>query len=437
MRQHETRGRIHRTPHRTTWAGGVGSSWLVASAIALGGVLPGWAADVGVEDRLRAIEAQLDSLKKENADLKAQLKDSSKAIAKPAEPGSTVKLPATVMAKGKESKITIGGLIQTQLEVGDVPDSRFSENDRFLVRRARLGVAGSFLENFSWKLEGDFGNASLKNNSSYRALATDIYIQWNRYDFANVRVGQFKTLFGHEQLESASARLFAERAMATDQFTISRQVGASVTGDFYEDRLAYGVAAFNGPAQNNGFNDNEKFTYTGRLSGTPWKGKIGELESRWSLGINAYASKDSNVSVSGLDFDSVPGGSVDNIFQGDRRVWAADTQFELGRFEFRGEYFRAYYKALNQLPSAKLDAGGFHLTLAAYVLPRKVQALVRYESLDLDLDSSGNSSDAWVFGVNYYIKGNDLKLQLNYHLGSADGAEDHQGRLIARAQLMF
>ena len=63
--------------------------------------------------------------------------------------------------------------------------------------------------------------------------------------------------------------------------------------------------------------------------------------------------------------------------------------------------------------------------------------MVKYESVDSNVDRSGDSSDAWVFGLNYYIKDHDVKLQLNYHLGSSEGAQDHQGRLIARAQLMF
>lgn len=401
----------------------------------MGGALPLQAADpASVEDRLRAIEAQLDSLKKENADLKAQLKSGDKA----ADSGKAVNLPISVKAKGKESTISLGGLLQTQMEVGDTPDGRFSNNDRFLLRRARINIAGTFAEeNFGWKLEGDFGNGNLKNNSSYRAFATDAYLEWTRYDFAKVKAGQFKTVFGYEQLFSDSSLLFAERSLPTDRFTASRQLGVAVSGDYYEKRLGYSIGAFNGPAQNNGFNDNEKFAYAARVTGTPWKGKIAEMDSNWSLGANAYFSKDSNVSVGNMGFDSVPGGSVDDIFKGDRRVWALDTQFHVGRFDLQAEYFRGHYNPVNNLPSDTLNADGYYITLAAFILPKKLQAVAKFESVDSNVRLSGDSSDAWVFGLNYYIKDHDVKLQLNYHLGSSEGAEDNQGRLIARAQLMF
>lgn len=63
--------------------------------------------------------------------------------------------------------------------------------------------------------------------------------------------------------------------------------------------------------------------------------------------------------------------------------------------------------------------------------------LVKYETFDPNRDLAGNSSDVWTFGLNYFLKGDDLKLSLNYLLGDAAGARDDQGRVIARMQLVF
>src|SRR6185295_2141821 len=204
---------------------------LAVAAFVAVGAMSVTAADAGVEDRLRNIEKQLEALQKENAELKSQIKGGEKSTE--ASKGASI----TVKAGGKESKINLGGLLQTQFEAGNSPDARFTDADRFLIRRARLNVSGSFLEDFSWKLEGEFGNGNLKNNASYRAYATDAYIQWSHYKFATVRAGQFKTTFGYEQLTSDSVLLFAEHSLPTDRFTISRQIGASLSGDFYSQRL--------------------------------------------------------------------------------------------------------------------------------------------------------------------------------------------------------
>ncbi len=117
-------GNIRVSGHRIWRGAGLGTAAL--TALALLGNSAVQAADAGMEERFKNIERQLEVLQKENAELKSQLKgDSAKGGA------------AGVKAAGKENKITLGGMIQTQFEVGDSPDTRFGSVDRFLVRRAR------------------------------------------------------------------------------------------------------------------------------------------------------------------------------------------------------------------------------------------------------------------------------------------------------------
>ena len=54
---------------------------------------------------------------------------------------------------------------------------------------------------------------------------TDAYINWNHFDFANVKAGQFKTPFGYEQLYADPKLFTIERTSANDRLTVSRQIG--------------------------------------------------------------------------------------------------------------------------------------------------------------------------------------------------------------------
>ncbi|HXU44061.1 MAG TPA: porin, partial [Thermoanaerobaculia bacterium] len=109
---------------------------------------------------------------------------------------------AVAKPAGREPTLTIGGLVQAQGEFGDRGDARFTnDNDRFYLRRARLNASGKFLEEFDFRVELDLAG-SLANTSALRAQLTDAYVTWNHTPAAAVRVGQFKTPFGFEQLYS-------------------------------------------------------------------------------------------------------------------------------------------------------------------------------------------------------------------------------------------
>ena len=131
------------------------------------------------------------------------------------------------MKEAGRAPIQLGGMIQAQTDGGDRGDSRFTDsNARAYLRRARLNVTGKFVEEFDFRLEMDLAG-SLSNASAFRAQMTDGYINWNRFDAANVRVGQFKTPFGFEQLYTDSRLYTAERSLVSDRLTQSRQIGSA------------------------------------------------------------------------------------------------------------------------------------------------------------------------------------------------------------------
>jgi phosphate-selective porin OprO and OprP len=380
-----------------------------------------------VQDRLQQLESAVETLKKENQSLREQ-------IGLP-EKGSLV----VVRPNGKEDKLMVGGLIQAQGEFGKAPDARFPAADRFLLRRTRVNLQGGFRENFEFKIEGEFGNGSVGGNTGYRAQLTDAFIAWNRYDFAGLKIGQFKTPFGYEQLVSDPKTLTVERSLPNDRLTLGRQIGLGVSGEFLENRLTYSAGLFNGNGVNNGFNDNENFTYVGRVAGIPFKGKWKEQTIEWTLGVNGYVADDAGVSTPGFGFDSTPAtAAADNSFAGDRTAWGADTQLAFGRVGLQSEYLRAQFEPLSNLPATELDGEGWYLLAYYNILPKKLQGLVKFESFDPDTNRSGNSSDVWTFGLTYFVKGDDLKFQLNYLLGNpADQPNEYEGRLLARMQLVF
>lgn len=371
-------------------------------ALAILGLTPAVLSAASVEERLADLETRLGALSAENADLRRQLDTVAEKQA-----------AVVVVPSGKEQKLSIGGYLQMQGETGDAPDSRFPENDRFLVRRARLTVKGEFAEHIDFTLQSEFGNGNLSANSGYRAQLTDAFVRWNKFDFATVTFGQFKTPYGYEQLLSDTKLPFVERSLPNDRLTLSRQIGLMVSGDIIADRLAYAVGVFNGNNVNNGGNDNENFMTVGRLSGTPVKTEKLTL----ALGANAYASDD------GVNAAAV---------QRDGR--GVDAQLKAGRFDAGAEWLQTDY---NPAAGASYVSEGWSAQAGYFVVAKKLRAGLRYETYDPDTAVADDESSTWTCGLTWFLKGDDLKLALNYLLGDPAGALDDQGRLLFQAQVIF
>ena len=118
-----------------------------------------------------------------------------------------------VKPAGKEPALMLGGLLQTQAEVGDAGDGRFGSNrSRIYLRRARVNLVARYLEDYDFRLEMDLAG-SLAETSGLRAQLTDAYITWTRHPQFTIRGGQFKTPFGFEQLYVDPKLITIERSL--------------------------------------------------------------------------------------------------------------------------------------------------------------------------------------------------------------------------------
>jgi phosphate-selective porin OprO/OprP len=349
--------------------------------------------------------------------------------------GATGANTATVQGNASEASLIFGGLVQAQFEDGDRGDSRFpaTGTDRFLLRRTRLNATGKFNEDFDFRVEFDL-TGSLAAATGLRAQLTDGYLNWNHYSFANIRVGQFKTPFGFEQLYGDPRLLTAERSLVNDRLTLNRQLGAQVWGDFLDKRLTYAVGTFNGNGVNASSNDNSKFLWAGRLTVAPWKDKSGS----WTVGANAFTSEDTALALADLNLDSTPTtADKDGLFTGKRHGYGVDTQVETGPFSLWVEYLKVRFEPTDARPSASFDADGGYVQGGWFFIPQKFQLVLKYETFDPNKDVSNDAVSTDTVGLNYYIKGNDLKLMLDYLRTDLGGKNATQNKFILRAQVIF
>lgn len=383
---------------------------LCVLSIAAGPVL---ADDAAIEARLKALEQEVAGLKKENDQLRHDL--GLEVVAR----------QPTVRTAAKSETLQIGGMLQAQTEAGDRGDTRFANgNTRTYLRRARLNAGGRFIEEFDFRLELELAGA-LANTTGLRAQLTDAYITWNRFDAASVRIGQFKSPFGFEQLYLDSRLSTIERSLVNDRLTPGRQIGVQVGGDVLDQRVSYAAGLFNGNGTNVNFNDNDKLMLAGRVSAVPFSGRLFDVPWRWSFGANGFRNSDAGAAV--------PPELGISSFTGHRSAVGYDTQLVAGRTEVWGEALRGDFEPSNGKPGPRLHASGWYAQAGYEAIRDKLQFIARRE----EFGGSGHSTRSSIVGLNWYLRHHDLKLQLDLVRSAVPDLAKQQQKVIARLQTVF
>jgi phosphate-selective porin OprO and OprP len=435
-------------------------------------------------ERIEKLERAVEQLQKRNAELEQEVSGLKKQTALAAEVGARMKTkviydgksyvekavveeekpPVYVVPRGSEFKLVLGGYIQANFEDGDVSafEGRFGMTalkDRFRLRRARINLTGDFAENFDFKIEGDFENSDGISSGRTAFEATDIFVNWHQFPEAQIKVGQWKAPFGLEQLTPDQYLIIIERSLPTGAITPERQIGVQVWGKPFtnvwpdeKDLLTYYAGIFNGNGRNTTTNDNNNFMYVGRLELLPFKGKLFGQDSSLKLGgdvLNSRDDKGTNISQTLNLLVNTDGSLSPFVLPGaaERTAWSVDAWFNLGPFDLIGEYLEEYVngRTVNGVAPGFADftTNGYYVQGSYFLIPKKLQAAVRWEDLNPgQMGSDGIHSITG--GLNYYIHGDDIKLMVNYiHTWSdfraahPEFGDDQFDEVIARVQLMF
>jgi len=453
-------------------------------------------------DRLEKLERAVEQLQKRNAELEQEVSSLKKQTTSAVEPGAGGKRKKVVTYDGKtyveksveekpqvyvtpagpEFKLTLGGFIQANFEGGDVSafEGRFGLSalkDRFRLRRARISLTGDYLEQFDFKIEGDFeqsdaaitalskvdvktGKTTTVTNSNRTEFSgTDIFVNWHAIPEANIKIGQWKAPFGLEQLTPDTKLFFPERSLPTGAITPDRQIGVQIWGKpltniwpEQKDLVTYYAGVFNGNGRNFNNNDNNNFMYVGRLELQPFKGKLLGQDASLRLGGDVLNSRDdagtvisstANLKVNAdgsLSAFTLPGAD-------ERTAWSLDAWFNLGPLDIIGEYFS---EDVNGRTVAGVAPGfhdfsphGWYVQGSYFIIPKKLQAAVRWEELEPAQVASDNIHSI-TGGLNYYIHGDSIKLMADYVHTWSDFRSVHPqfgdanfDEVILRMQLMF
>ena len=391
--------------------------------------LPTISAAPGTPEEIAQLRDLVNALTSRLQTLETDQKKTSDAVAKsPVNVSTASKLP-----------ITISGLFQVR---GDSfrgqEDNVGPAFDTFRLRRAELRLtAPSITSRVSGTIQLDFakaislagGGASINQaGRTLQEMQLSYLLRKGRVAAGTptaagagnipappnniyVDAGQFKIPVGYEgDLVSSSAITTVERALmfaARDPFGGGfgdvRDTGVQLRGT--QGQFRYWVGAFNGLGERqNDLSTSDTKAIIGRLAFSP--------SSIQGLTVGVSGARGNNRNV----------GAVAGVSQSaERNLLNAFANYEKNKLTVRGEYLTGDSQRL------PLNADGFendvrgYYGLIGYKFTPKIEGVFRYDYFNFDRALDDASVRDLVLGVNYYIKGNNAKIQANIVRRSGGG----------------
>ncbi len=215
--------------------------------------------------------------------------------------------------------------------------------------------------------------------------------------------------FSLENLTSSSALDTINRSLTVEKLCPGRDIGAKgrdigiiINGEF--SRIEYIFGIFNGSGiDKNDFND--KKDVAGRLVFHPVRAL--------ALGLSHYNGMYSSA-------------SGDPAVKRDRT--GMDLFFVESRLSIKGEYISA--------KDGQTERNSWYLQGGYFLTPKKIQALVRYDSYDKNKNIQGDRISILIMGLNWFFS-QKTKLQINYEYHGEASGEPSKNVILAQLQAGF
>ena len=239
-------------------------------------------------------------------------------------------------------------------------------------------------------------------------LFADMYVATNKIPHHRILVGHSRPPVGMEGGYGPFVLPFIARSQISRNFGTVRKLGARISGNY--SLVDYDFGVYSSDTYFQEFFPGAEFI--GWVNFKPLAkthGKYGDLKIGGGL----------------------QGGHRDNNYC----VTGAYIGYEYKRFMANVEWANA--NGYNGPADHSIDkhASGFYATLG-YMLTKKLQLLARYDEFDPDHNVDNNKSREYSVGLNYFIKGQGLRLILNYVFCQNDNAKDSH-RIMLGTQILL
>jgi phosphate-selective porin len=272
--------------------------------------------------------------------------------------------------------------------------------DSFSIRRARLSLTGDLSKALRFKIGVDLAKPQ---------ILLDALVDFAPAEAIGLRAGQFLLPFSLESLTSVTEldtinRSTTEETLAPgrDNSASGRDIGLAAFG-----RLAfveYTLGLFNGAGIDRTDTNSHK-DFCGRIVVRPLR--------CLSVGGSLYRGKQS-------------ASPDDPLLRRDKE--GLDASLLIAGFSLKGEYIHARDDLVSK--------AGWYVQAGYFAFRRRVETVLKYDSLDLNRSVSGDATRVITVGLNWLVV-EKVRLQVNYEIHRLETGVREKSGLLAQLQAGF
>ncbi len=241
----------------------------------------------------------------------------------------------------------------------------------------------------------------------FQYLPSNIYIANTAIPHHTIIVGNTRVATGYEAAKSSTVLPFVTRPQISRNFGNVRKLGVKIKGKY--DLVEYDLGGYSSDTYFRKFFPGAEFA--GWVSLKPL-GKTNGKYGRLKLGSGITAGQND---ISYTVLGAYASYEYKNLY----------ANFEWGKADG--------YNGAKGISSNKAE--GLYATLGYRITP-KFQIIGRYDQYRPNLDISDNMQKEYTAGINYFVKGQAVKLMLNYVYCNNE-AKDDSHRIILGTQLLL
>lgn len=330
--------------------------------------------------------------------------------------------------------LKLNGFAQVRYTFIDAEKSKSNHN--FDVALARLAFSGHVFDpSFTYFMQ--YEASTFGNNNRVTALDW-----WMKYSFSPelaIQAGRFILPYSRQFYTHPGNLLFSDLSAADYAFNLQRAVGAHVGGKIgrvaYDGALTNSIRALDAGGQQN---VGDELAWLGRVE-IDILDPYGYLETS----PTPVSAPQLSIGLAGAFNPIDEGSAFQNVLPGDRTTNATiDGGFRWDRFSLQAAgHFR--HNNFKNITRKSADDWGYYVQAGFYLVPERWELAGRVSGVDFGRANNpavlGDIME-YTGGMNYYLYGHNLKLQMDYSFIDTDrfsGGNRGAHQLRVQTQFLF